>query len=269
VTEIAMSLDPGAALITGGAKRIGRAFALDLAAQGWAVAVHYNASPAEAEATVRDCLAAGAPAAVAIGADLLDHSAVDGLVDAARADLGRDLTLLINNASVFERDDLGDLTRASWDRHVDSNLWAPVRLTQFFSAQAPETGAGADGRPLARACVVNMIDQRVWKPTPFFMTYTIAKMGLWAFTRTAAQALAPRIRVNAIGPGPTMQGARQSAEHFAAQRAATPLGRGSDEADMVAGLRYILSAPALTGQMLALDGGQHLAWETPDVLGME
>jgi NAD(P)-dependent dehydrogenase (short-subunit alcohol dehydrogenase family) len=122
---------------------------------------------------------------------------------------------------------------------------------------------------VARACVVNMVDQRVWKPTPEFMTYTIAKMGLWAFTRTAAQALAPRIRVNAIGPGPTMQGARQSAEHFARQRAATLLQRGANPGDMVAALRYILSADALTGQMLALDGGQHLAWQTPDVLGVE
>jgi NAD(P)-dependent dehydrogenase (short-subunit alcohol dehydrogenase family) len=264
-----MALTPGAALITGGAKRIGRAFALDLAAQGWAVAVHYNASATEAEETAAACRDAGAPAAAAVGADLLDHAAVDGLVADARAALGRDLTLLINNASIFERDDLDTATRESWDRHVDSNLWAPFRLTQHFGAQAPEAAEGPDGRPVARACVVNMIDQRVWKPTPFFMTYTIAKMGLWAFTRTAAQALAPRIRVNAIGPGPTIQGARQSADHFAAQRAATPLRRGSDPDDMVAGLRYILAAPALTGQMLALDGGQHLAWETPDVLGAE
>jgi NAD(P)-dependent dehydrogenase (short-subunit alcohol dehydrogenase family) len=135
-----------------------------------------------------------------------------------------------------------------------------VRLTQHFAAQAPKAGRDAGGLPVARACVVNMIDQRVWKPTPHFMTYTIAKMGLWAFTRTAAQALAPDIRVNAIGPGPTVQGARQTEAHFAAQRAATLLERGSSPEDMVAGLRYIMAAPALTGQMLALDGGQHLGW---------
>jgi NAD(P)-dependent dehydrogenase (short-subunit alcohol dehydrogenase family) len=261
-------MQPGAALITGAARRIGRAMALDLAAQGWAVAVHYNGSAADAEATVAEARAAGAQAE-ALQADLLDHAAVDGLVARAAAALGQPLTLLVNNASIFEHDTLANATRESWDRHIDSNLWAPFRLTQAFAAQAPEALADAEGLPVAQACVVNMIDQRVWKPTPEFMTYTIAKMGLWAFTRTAAQGLAPHIRVNAIGPGPTMQGARQSAAHFARQRAATPLQRGANPGDMVAALRYILSADALTGQMLALDGGQHLAWQTPDVLGVE
>ena len=259
---------PGAALVTGSARRIGRAMALDLAAQGWAVAVHYNGSAIEAEAVVAEARAAGVRAE-AVQADLLDHAAVDGLVARAAEALGQPLTLLVNNASIFEHDTLETATRESWNRHVDSNLWAPFRLTQAFAAQAPEAGRDAEGLPVARACVVNMIDQRVHKLTPEFMTYTIAKMGLWAFTRTAAQALAPRIRVNAIGPGPTMQGARQSAGHFARQRSATPLQRGASPADMVAGLRYILSADALTGQMLALDGGQHLAWQTPDVLGVE
>ena len=262
-------MTPGAALVTGAGRRLGRAMALDLAAQGWAVAIHYNRSREAAEAVADEARSLGAPTAAAVGANLLEQSAVDGLMDAARAALGRDLTLLVNNASIFERDDLETLTRESWDRHIDSNLWAPVRLTQAFAAQAPEALSDADGLPRASACVVNMIDQRVWKPTPFFTTYTIAKMGLWAFTRTAAQALAPRIRVNAIGPGPTMQGARQSEAHFAAQRAATPLERGAAAEDIVAGLRYILAAPSLTGQMLALDGGQHLAWATPDVLGGE
>ncbi len=262
-------MKPGAALVTGAGKRLGRAMALDLAGRGWAVAVHYNSAAGAAEETVAECREAGAPEAAAVRADLLDHGAVDGLVGAARGALGRDLTLLVNNASIFERDSIEDLTRESWDRHVDSNLWAPVRLTQAFAAQAPEAGRDAEGLPVASACVVNMLDQRVWKPTPFFTTYTVAKMGLWAFTRTAAQALAPRIRVNGIGPGPTMQGARQSEAHFAAQRAATPLERGAGPADIVAALRYILDAPSLTGQMLAIDGGQHLAWKTPDVLGGE
>jgi NAD(P)-dependent dehydrogenase (short-subunit alcohol dehydrogenase family) len=261
-------MTPGAALVTGAARRLGRAMALDLAAQGWAVAVHYAGSAEEAEATVAEARALGAQA-VAVNADLLDRARTDALVPEAAAALGRPLTLLVNNASIFERDDIETATRQSWDRHVDSNLWAPFRLTQAFAAQAPEAGTDADGLPVARACVVNMIDQRVWKPTPEFMTYTIAKMGLWAFTRTAAQALAPRIRVNAIGPGPTMRGARQSAEHFAQQRAATLLQRGAGPADIVGALRYVLSAPAMTGQMLAMDGGQHLGWRTPDVLGVE
>jgi len=264
-----MAMTPGAALVTGAGRRLGRAMALDLAAQGWRVAVHYNASADAAEAVATEARAAGAPAAAAVGADLLDHAAVDGLVDAAAAALDAPLTLLVNNASIFEHDDIATATRESWDRHIDSNLWAPFRLTQMFAAQAPQAQRDRDGLPLATACVVNMIDQRVWKPTPAFMTYTIAKMGLWAFTRTAAQALAPRIRVNAIGPGPTMQGARQSAAHFAAQRAATLLERGAGPADILGALRYILSAPSMTGQMLAIDGGQHLGWRTPDVLGCE
>jgi NAD(P)-dependent dehydrogenase (short-subunit alcohol dehydrogenase family) len=263
-------IEPGAALVTGAARRVGRALALELAAQGWAVAVHCNGSTEEAEATAAAARAAGAPRAAVVRADLLDHDSLDGLIAAARAALGGAvLNILVNNASIFERDSIDDLSRRSWDRHVDSNLWAPVRLTQGFAAQAPDVGRDPGGQPVARALVVNMIDQRVWKPTPEFMTYTIAKMGLWAFTRTAAQALAPRVRVCAIGPGPTMQGARQTAEHFAAQRAATLLGRGAEPAEMAAALRYLVSAPSVTGQMLALDGGQHLGWRTPDVQGPE
>jgi NAD(P)-dependent dehydrogenase (short-subunit alcohol dehydrogenase family) len=262
-----MGLAPGNALITGAGKRLGRAMALELGAMGWSVAVHYNGSADDAETTAGEVRALGA-VAVTLQADLLSEEATQGLVARAAADLEGPLTLLINNASIFEHDTLETASRESWDRHMESNLRAPFVLTQAFAAQAPEAGV-ADGLPAASACVVNMIDQRVWKPTPEFMTYTIAKMGLWALTRTAAQALAPRIRVNAIGPGPTMQGARQSEDHFTRQRDATLLRRGASPADIVAGLRYILSADALTGQMLALDGGQHLAWMTPDIIGVE
>lgn len=261
-------MTPGAALITGAGKRIGRAFALDLAAQGWAVAVHYNASEAEAAAVAAQARALGAQAET-VQADLLDRAAAEGLVDKASTALGRPLTLLINNASIFEHDDIASADRESWDRHMDSNLWAPFRLTQHFAAQAPEAERDAEGLPLASACVVNMIDQRVWKPTPEFMSYSLAKAALWAFTRTAAQGLAPDVRVNAIGPGPTMQGPRQSAAHFAAQRAGTVLGRGANTAEICAALGYFLDAPAVTGQLLCVDGGQHLAWRTPDVRGVE
>ncbi|SDZ74120.1 SDR family oxidoreductase [Rubrimonas cliftonensis] len=259
----------GAALVTGSGKRLGREMALDLAAQRWSVAIHCKTSVAEAEATALEAEAAGAPRAAVVRADLLDGAAVDRLVADAAAALDAPLTLLVNSASIFEHDDIDSASRESWDRHIDSNLWAPFRLTQHFAEQAPAPGVDEDGLPYARACVVNLIDQRVWKLTPQFMTYTIAKAGLWTFTRTAAQALAPRIRVNAIGPGPTMQGVRQSAAHFAAQRAATPLERGAAPADIVAALRYILGARSFTGQMLAIDGGQHLGWRTPDVLGVE
>ena len=259
---------PGAALITGGAQRIGRALALGLAEDGWDVAVSYQASPEEAEQTVVDIRALGRRGE-AVKADLLIEAETDALIDAAAAALGRPLTCLINNASIFEYDDMETATRESWDRHIESNLRAPFLLTQRFAEQAPEPERDARGEPVAAAAVVNMIDQRVLKPAPIFMTYTIAKMGLLAFTRAAAQGLAPKVRVNGIGPGPTLRGGRQSEEQFAAQRAATVLERGSDPEDMVAALRFILASPGFTGQMLAMDGGQHLGWKTPDIVGVE
>ena len=256
------------ALVTGGARRLGAAMALYLAGRGHDVAIHYNGSDEEARALADEIRGMGRQAAL-LQADLLDEEATQGLVPAAAEALGGPLNLLVNNASIFEYDSISSATRESWDRHMESNLRAPFVLTQGFAAQAPRAPRDHLGEPLAQALVVNMIDQRVWKPTPEFMTYTIAKMGLWAFTRTAAQALAPDIRVNAIGPGPTMQGARQTAEHFARQRAATVLNRGASAGDVCAALGYFIDAPAVTGQMLAIDGGQHLGWRTPDVLGPE
>lgn len=255
------------ALVTGGARRLGRAMAVYLAARGYDVAVHFAASEDEAGETVREIGALGRRGA-ALGADLLDEGEAAALVARAAEALGGRLTLLVNNASIFEYDTLATATRESWDRHIGSNLRAPFVLTQAFAAQAPGPGE-AGGEPVAQAMVVNIIDQRVLKPTPEFMTYTIAKMGLWALTRTAAQALAPAIRVNAIGPGPTLRGARQSEAHFAAQRRATILGRGADAGDVTAALGYLIDAKAVTGQLLCVDGGQHLGWRTPDVIGVE
>lgn len=257
-----------AALVTGGAQRIGRSIVLDLAARGTDVAIHYHGSAEAAESLAAEIRASGVRA-VALQADLLDSGATRGLVARAAQALARPVTVLVNNASIFEYDTLATATPESWDRHIGSNLRAPFELTQAFAAQAPEPGRDEAGEPVARACVVNIIDQRVLKPTPEFMTYTIAKMGLWAFTRTAAQALAPAIRVNAIGPGPTMKGTRQSEQHFAAQRAATVLQRGSSPAEICAALRYLVDAPGVTGQLICVDGGQHLGWKTPDVLGAE
>ena len=257
-----------AALITGAGRRLGRAMALALARRGHAVAVHYSSSARDAEETVSEARALGV-AAVALEADLLDEAAVDGLVPRAAEALGMPLGVLINNASIFEHDRVGTITGESWDRAIGSNLRAPVFLTQAFAEQCTDAGTDANGEPLPAGLVVNMIDQRVRKLTPEFTSYTIAKMGLWAFTRTAAQGLAPHIRVNAIGPGPTLQGARQSDRHFSDQRAATPLGRGSDPDEICAALHFFLDAPGVTGQLLCLDGGQHLAWKTPDVLGVE
>lgn len=256
------------ALVTGAAKRLGRAMVLELARSGHDVAIHYAGSAAAAEATAAEARAFGVQA-VTLQADLLDAEATAGLLPRAVEALGAPVTVLINNASIFEHDTLQSATAESWHRHIDSNLRAPVFLTQAFAAQVPPAASDAQGEPLARGLVVNMIDQRVLKLTPEFMTYTLAKMGLWAFTRTAAQALAPDVRVNAIGPGPTMQGARQSAEHFARQRQATVLGRGADPEGIVEALRYFMAARSVTGQLICVDGGQHLAWRTPDVLGVE
>lgn len=259
---------PDAALVTGGAQRLGAAICRRLAARGADVAIHCHASRDRAEALAEELRGTGVRAAV-VQADLLDRGETAALVPAAAAALGRPLTVLVNNASIFEHDTIATATWESWDRHVGSNLRAPFELIQAFAAQAPRATTDADGRPRARARVVNMIDQRVRKLTPEFATYTIAKMGLWALTRTAAQGLAPDVRVNAIGPGPTLRGVRQSDAHFAAQRAATLLGRGSDAEEIAGTLAYILDAPGVTGQLICVDGGQHLAWQTPDVLGVE
>lgn len=256
------------ALVTGAGKRLGKAMALYLARRGYDVAVHFSTSQSDAEATVAEIAALGRRA-VALRADLLDEAQTETLISRAAAGLGGPLSLLINNASIFQYDTITTATRKSWDRHIESNLRAPFVLTQAFAAQAPEAIPDAAGEPVAQAMILNMIDQRVLKLTPEFMSYTLAKMGLWALTQTAAMALAPHIRVNAIGPGPTMQGTRQSADHFARQRAATILQRGANSADITAALGFLLDAPGVTGQLICVDGGQHLAWKTPDVLGPE
>lgn len=258
----------GKALITGAGHRLGAAMARELAGRGWDVALHYASSREGAEAVAEECRALGVKA-VTLQADLLDEAATQALLPAAAEALGGTLTLLINNASIFEYDTIGTATRRGWDRHMESNLRAPFVLTQAFAAQAPDVAQDARGEPVATGLVINMIDQRVLKPTPEFMTYTLAKMGLWALTRTSAQALAPAIRVNAIGPGPTLKGARQTEQHFARQRANTVLGRGSDPEDITAALAYLLDAKAVTGQLICVDGGQHLGWRTPDIIGVE
>ena len=244
---------PKAALVTGAAHRIGRATALGLASDGWAVAVHYNRSRAQAEKMVDEIALAGGRA-VALAADLTDEGETRDLVLRAVATLGP-LGCLVNNASQFEADDSATATRESWDIHMEVNLRAPFVLTQGFAAQMPADASG---------CVVNIIDQRVWNLTPFFTTYTLSKAGLWTLTQTLAQALAPRIRVNAIGPGPTLASARQTEAQFTRQWQSTPLQRYTLTEEICAAVRFILSAPAMTGQMVALDGGQHLGWAQLD-----
>jgi NAD(P)-dependent dehydrogenase (short-subunit alcohol dehydrogenase family) len=249
-----MAFSTGTALVTGAARRIGRALALDLAAHGWRVALHCFQSEVEAGRVAADIEAKGGKAAI-LTADLTDNSAVEQLVDRCASRLGAPVCL-INNASTFAYDDIATLDPSVWDSQLAVNLKAPVFLAKAFAAALP---TGAVGN------VINMIDQRVWKPTPHFFSYGASKAALWAATRTLAQALAPRVRVNAIGPGPVLKSAHQTDEEFRRQCEATILQRGTTPEEIAAAVRFILDAPAMTGQMIALDGGQHLAWETPDV----
>jgi NAD(P)-dependent dehydrogenase (short-subunit alcohol dehydrogenase family) len=241
-------------LVTGAAKRLGRAIAIDLAGAGWNVAVHYHGSAGEADSAAAEIRAKGVKAAT-LQCDLSKESATTALVARAARELGP-LTALINSASLFENDDWQSATRQSWDDHMETNLRAPLKLSQDFATQLPDGESGA---------IVNIIDQRVLKPTPQFLSYSLSKAGLHWLTTTLAQGMGPRIRVNAVGPGPTIRNARQSEEDFARQRQASVLQRGSDPADICAAVRYLLSAEAVTGQMIAVDGGQHLIWQTPDV----
>ena len=256
------------ALVTGAGQRLGQAMAVALGARGYRVAVHFASSGKGAEETVATIQAAGGTAE-AFQADLLDDTQTEALFASVRERFGGVVTCLVNNAAIFEYDTIRSATRTSWDRHIQSNLRAPFILTQAMAAQDLPERTDERGEPLASALIVNMVDQRVRKLTPEFMTYSLAKAGLWTLTQTTAQALAPKIRVNAIGPGPTLQGARQSAEHFRQQRANTVLKRGADPQDIVSALNYFLDAQVVTGQLICVDGGQHLAWETPDVLGVE
>lgn len=247
------------ALVTGAGKRLGRDMALYLGARGYDVAVHYASSDAGAQEVVKELQRRGQNA-VALKADLLDDTQTGQVVQRAAQALGGPITCLVNNASIFEFDTLATASRDSWDRHMQSNLRAPFVLTQAMAAQGLRAGMDAHGAPQAGGVIVNMIDQRVRNLTPDFITYTLAKSALWTLTQTTAQSLAPHIRVNAIGPGPTLQGAHQTPESFAAERAGTPLQRGAFASDITAALGYLIDAPSMTGQILCVDGGQHLEW---------
>lgn len=245
------------ALVTGGARRIGKAIVEDLAAHGFAVAIHCNGSLAEADRLAGEIAGRGGRAVV-LRADLTDFAAADRLVSQA-ADAVGPLGLLVNNASIFTEDAVIDFEEALLDRHFAIHVKAPAVLARRFAASLPD---GTEG------LIVNMIDQRVWRPTPRYFSYTLSKAALWTATRTMAMALAPRIRVNAIGPGPTVANARQNEVDFAAQIEGLMLKRGPALAEFGSTIRYLWEARSVTGQMIALDGGQHLAWQTPDVTGM-
>ncbi len=241
------SVDTKTALVTGGSQRIGGCISETLAAQGWKVLIHYFGSAGEANALAEKITKAGGTA-TPVTADLRDPDACTELMSSAEHTFGP-VGALINNASIFEPDLWDTVTVESWDAHISVNLRAPLLLSQAFARALPDSAQGA---------IVNIIDQRVWNLRSDFMSYTVSKAGLWTLTQTLAQALAPRIRVNAVGPGPTLPNKRQSAADFAAQTASMPLGHGADPIDIAQAVLYLLEARAVTGQMIAVDGGEHL-----------
>ena len=241
------------ALVTGAAKRLGRAIALDLARHGWNIAIHYHASEREARVTCEDVRTAGTKAAL-VKADLAREDEVETIVAHATTELGP-VTALINSASVFENDQWYSADRASWDKHLNVNLRAPLVLAQTFARQLPRDSHGA---------IVNLLDQRLFKPSPDFLSYGVSRAGLHWLTPVLAQALAPRIRVNAVAPGPTLKATRQSPAQFEHERSSTILGHGSEPQDICDAVRYLLDARAVTGQTIVVDGGQHLIWKLAD-----
>lgn len=238
----------GAALVTGGARRIGRVLAATAAKAGYDVAIHGRQIDDDAEAAAGEVRSHGRKATL-LTCDLRKESATVALVGEAEAELGA-VTLLINSASVFEEDAFADMNRASWDLHMETNLRAPLVLSQVFARRLPADREGL---------IVNILDQRVWRPGADFFSYTLSKTALWDATPMLAQALAPRIRVNAIGPGPTLQSIHQDPATFAAEAEATLLRRPVDPQQVGVALRYLIDAEAVTGQMIAVDSGQHLA----------
>jgi NAD(P)-dependent dehydrogenase (short-subunit alcohol dehydrogenase family) len=241
------------AVVTGGARRVGRAIVEDLADHGWAVAIHCNSSRADGDKLASAIRDAGGKAQVIV-ADLSNSDSVGGIIEETVASLGPP-TLLVNNAATYERDYVGAIDRAMWRRQMAVNFESPVFLMEAFAAAVPEE---------AEANIVNIIDQIVWKPTPRNVSYQLAKSALWTATQMFAQALAPRIRVNAIAPGPTLPNTEQSDERFRLQTRAVLLGRGPELAEFGRTVRFFVDNRSVTGQMIGLDGGQHLSWETPD-----
>ncbi|EDP64692.1 excinuclease ABC subunit B [alpha proteobacterium BAL199] len=243
---------PRTAFITGAGRRVGRAIALRLAQGGWNIAIHYGRSRDEAEATAGEIRLLGVKATT-LAADLAREDQVQTLLASATDVLGP-IGLLVNNASMFEPDRLSTVTRASWDSHMAANLRAPVVLMQSFAALLP---ADCDG------AIVNILDQRVWNPTEDFLSYTVTKAALWSLTQTLALDLAPRIRVCGVGPGPTLANARQATSEFDAQASSVPLRHSAEPTEIADTVAFLADARSVTGQMIAVDGGQHLWWAPP------
>ena len=239
-------------LVTGGAKRIGGAITLHLASAGWPVAIHYNASE-EAALALRDKIRELGGKAECVQGDLSQPETAAAVLEEANGHIGP-IGVLINNASVFEWDDLHGVDDDSWSRHMDLNLRAPLFLCRQFVDRLPNALGGV---------IINMIDARVLNPKPRHMTYTLSKSGLWTLTRMLAHELAPRIRVNGIGPGPTLPEKGQTQEDFEARCALLPLKRPGTPADIARTVDFLISVQSITGQIIAVDGGDHLAGFQP------
>ncbi len=242
----------GTALLTGAGTRIGRTLALRAAVAGFDVAVHYHHSHDEAQAVAAEIRALGRKAQT-FSADLSDPAALLALIGNATAELGP-LTLLVNCAALFEPDHVGAIDPARYDAHQAVNLRAPVLLAQAFAAALPHERKGL---------IVNIVDQRVLQTDPSFFSYSVSKAGLFYATRTLAQGLAPRIRVNAIGPGPTLASIHQSPEDFEREATGALLGHAVSPDEIADAMAYLIDAPSVTGQMITVDSGQHLNWMPP------
>ncbi|MDB5650363.1 MAG: short-chain dehydrogenase/reductase [Hyphomicrobiales bacterium] len=245
------------ALITGAARRIGRAVAERLAAEGYGLALHASERSAPAAEELAGTIRRRGGRACVVVADLASPEDTATLVDRALAAIGP-LCLLVNNASIYEPDAADVFDAARWDQHMAVNLRAPVQLAAAFAASIPPRGEGV---------VINITDQKVWRLNPRFFSYTLSKAALWTATQTMAQAFAPRVRVNAIGPGPVLPNHLEGPEGFEREAAALPLGASVAPEEIAAAVLFLTQARSVTGQMIAVDGGQHLSWKTPDISG--
>lgn len=254
----------GNALVTGAGLRLGREMALYLAGRGYRLGLHYRRSREAAENLAQEIRRAGG-FAEPVCADFADEAALSGLVSQTVDALGGPLTVLVNSASSFDYDTFTKSSRDIWDRNMQSNLRAPFVLTQDFYQQAPEPVINAMGEYRAQACIVNLLDQKIRKLTPYFTSYTLAKWGLWGLTQTSAQGLAPKIRVNAIGPGTVMASDGMAEQQFENHRKLSPLKRGASPDEICATLGYFIDSPSVTGQLICVDGGQHIGWVTPEI----
>jgi NAD(P)-dependent dehydrogenase (short-subunit alcohol dehydrogenase family) len=243
------------ALVTGGAKRIGAAIVKNLAKNGFNVAVHSVSSLDAAQGLKELAIDHGVKACAVVG-DLTDPKQTKEVFKNATDEIGA-IDLLVNNASVFENDSADEFDSEKWDTHFAIHVKAPAILAAEMMQQSITDGL-----------IVNIIDQRVKRLNPNFFSYTLSKSALWTATQTMAQSFAPKLRVNAIGPGPTLANERQAPEDFAKQVKGIPMQAAPALEDFGRTIRYLYDTPSITGQMIALDGGQHLAWETPDVAGI-